>query len=171
MKKRFYLIYFIFFLLIGCPKYRFSESVSNPYGIKSIAIPYFKNNTYEAGLEYIFTNTLILEFNRNQRIAVDNKALADAVIEGTIESVDLIAISFTREDRALEYRSRIRLSIILRKRETGEILWRIKDVYYKEDYNVEEEAQFTEIHKREAFSRIAKKAAEDIYDNIVVSGF
>ncbi|MDY6862406.1 MAG: LptE family protein [Thermodesulfobacteriota bacterium] len=168
MRKKFFLIYLIFFIaIIGCPKYRFTVGKSNTYGIKTVAIPYFKNKTYEAGLEYIFTNSLVSVFNKNQQVAVYNKDSADAIIEGTIEYVDLTAISFTREDKALEYRSRIRLSIILRKRETGEILWRNEDIDVQEDFNVEGGAQYTDIHKRESFLRIAKKASEDIYDSIM----
>ena len=61
------------------------KTVRSFSGINSIAIPYFENKTYRAGLERYVTEALVDEFVKSRTIPVVSEGDADAVIRGVIE--------------------------------------------------------------------------------------
>jgi hypothetical protein len=58
-----------------------------PGGYKQISIPVFKNLSQETAIEVYFTNSLIQEFERSKIARVVDPNLAEAVLEGEIETV------------------------------------------------------------------------------------
>jgi len=58
-----------------------------PGGYKQISIPIFKNLSQEPSIEVYFTNSLIQEFERSKIARVVDPNLAEAVLEGEIETV------------------------------------------------------------------------------------
>jgi hypothetical protein len=49
---------------------------------------------------------------------------ADAILTGSILSLDSTVVSVNRRDEVLEYQSTLTVDVILRRREPSEILWR-----------------------------------------------
>jgi hypothetical protein len=74
-------------LTSGCAYRLGSPDRTLPGGYKQISIPMFKNLSQEVGIEVYFTNSLIQEFERSKIARVVDPNLAEAVIEGEIESV------------------------------------------------------------------------------------
>jgi len=135
--------------------------------VRSIAIPYFVNKSYEPGLERYVTEALVDEFVKSRIIAVVDEAAADAVIRGRIEEFSESVISYDRDDRALEYRSRISLDITLERRDSGEIIWRNKGLVHFEEYSVATDIATTEANKKIALKMTAAELAERIHDSII----
>ncbi len=86
--KKHWGIFFVF-LLAGACRYSFTGSSVPPH-LKTIAIPLFKDNTGtgEANLKDDFTNRLIQKFLDDNSLQVTGKANANALLLGTIVSMN-----------------------------------------------------------------------------------
>ena len=88
------------FSLGGCA-YRagFSER-RIPGGYDLVAVPVFKNNTPEAGIETYFTNSFIRELERAKLARVVTKADSQATVTGSIDRVAYAAGSPIKSDNS-----------------------------------------------------------------------
>jgi hypothetical protein len=77
------------------------------------------------GLEKELVSGLRSEIFRMGRLrVVDLAEQADAILTGSILSLDSSVVSVNRRDEVLEYQSILTVDVILRRREPSEILWR-----------------------------------------------
>ena len=155
------------FAIAGCGYHFIGQKSELLSGIHSIAIPYFANKSYEAGLERILTEALVDEFVKSRIIAVTSEGEADAVIRGKVENFREAVISYDKNDNAMEYRALLELDVTLEKRDTGEGLWRNNKLFHFEDYMVSSEIAATEANKQQALIKIAVEMAERIHDSII----
>jgi hypothetical protein len=153
--------------LAGCGYHFIGQESGVLSGIHSIAIPYFVNKSFEPGLERYVTEALVDEFVKSKFIAVADEAVADAVIRGRIDEFSESVISYDRDDRALEYRTRISMEVTLERKDTAEILWRTKGLYHFEEYSVAADIAETEANKKIALKMTAAELAERIHDSII----
>ncbi|MGE0634017.1 MAG: LptE family protein [Pseudobdellovibrionaceae bacterium] len=71
----------------GCA-YRMGAVERNlPGGYSQVAVPIFKNASYEPSIEVFFTNSLIREFERSKVASVTDRSEAQVILEGDISSV------------------------------------------------------------------------------------
>jgi len=61
-----------------------------PGGYRTVAVPVFKNNTHEAGVEVYFTNAMIRELERSQIGVVTDRKHAQVTLEGIIDSIEYV---------------------------------------------------------------------------------
>lgn len=155
------------FGIAGCGYHFIGQESEVLSGIHSIAIPYFANKSFEAGLERYLTEALVDEFVKSRTISIVDEGEADAVIRGQIENFREAVISYDKNDRALEYRTLMTLDVTLEKRDTGKVLWRNKEIFHFEDYRVSSEIAVTEANKEQAINKIAIEMAERIHDSII----
>lgn len=125
----------IHFSLMGCAYKLSSESDSLPGNVKSIQIPLFKNDSAEVGAETFFTNALKTEALRAKFIQIKNDEKdADAILQGTITGVDVIADESVIEAKntkylptetviATQYKVSVGVELILKRKGSSEILW------------------------------------------------
>jgi len=167
-KKELTILYLLFILgIAGCGYHFIGQESEVLSGIHSIAIPYFSNKSYEAGLERYLTEALVDEFVKSRMVPIVDEGDADALIRGQIENFREFEISYDRDDMALEYRAQVVLDITLEKKDTGEVLWRNKEFLHFEDYRVSPEIAVTEANKEQAIKKIAVEMAERIHDSII----
>jgi outer membrane lipopolysaccharide assembly protein LptE/RlpB len=168
IKKELTLLYILFiFSVAGCGYHFIGQQSEILSGIHSIAIPYFDNESYEAGLERYLTESLVDEFVKSKIISIVDEGEADAVIRGKIENFRENVISYDKDDRALEYRALVTLDVTLERKDTGKILWRNKGLFHFEDYRVSPEIAITEANKGQTIKKIAVEMAERIHDSII----
>ncbi len=76
------------FALSGCAGYRVGD-VKPHYlqDVHSIAVPMFKNNTYQPRVEGLVTNTVIKQFQQDGTFAITGTDKADAVLEGVVTEI------------------------------------------------------------------------------------
>jgi outer membrane lipopolysaccharide assembly protein LptE/RlpB len=136
-------------------------------GITTIAVPYFKNETFEAGADAIFTGTFADQFIQNKRLRVVRIDSADVILRGTIKTIREEVISYNKNDKAMEYRVYVTLDLSLEKRDTGEILWKRKRLKHNEEYQVSNEIMVTESDKKIALEKVARDLAKRVEESII----
>jgi hypothetical protein len=162
------LIGFSLFLgLGGCGYSLEGMRTSLPQEVRTIAIPTMTNRTVEPGIENIFTRAAIREFNLDGRLKVVPKARADSLLEGSIQDFYISSISYDAAGLVLAYRARVTLGVILRRIDTGEILWEAPSIQETQEYRVASSVQTNEARKRLAIVQIAEVVAETVRDLIM----
>ena len=157
----------VMFGLTGCGYHFIGQESGVLSGIHSIAVPYFVNKSFEPGLERFVTEALVDEFVKSKFVKVVDESAADAVLRGRIDEFSESVISYDRDDRALEYRTRVVLDIALERKDTAEVLWRNKGLYHFEEYSVSSDIATTEANKKIALQMTAAELAERIHDSII----
>src|SRR5512134_2040335 len=109
-----------FLLLSACGYRMVGKETHVPLGLNSVAIPTFKNRTYEPGIEVPFTQAFLNEFILDRRVNVVNRAQADSLLEGSITDFRVYSVSYDQSGRALEYQTSVVLDLTLRDR-TGKV--------------------------------------------------
>jgi hypothetical protein len=91
----------------------------------TIAVPAFKNQTFEEDLQIRFNNILVRELEADGRLRVVNDpAGADLVLGGALTAFDPHAISLVKDDNIGQFRITIVATASLLAARSGEILWR-----------------------------------------------
>jgi len=136
-----------------------------PGGIKRIAIPVFKNETYEAGIEDVLTDALIAEFLNSRWVTLSSVEDSDAKIMGVVKDFVTSPIAFRASEFAVEYRARIKCKIQLRDRD-GKVLWEDETLSESEEYEVTVDIFQSEANKARAVERLARNLMEEVHDRI-----
>ncbi|MBW2003428.1 MAG: hypothetical protein JRI72_02280 [Deltaproteobacteria bacterium] len=154
----------IFFSACG---YSFTGGGSFPAGIKSICVLTLENRTSETGAENIFTNDLIYEVTRDDKVVLTTKDRADALLSGIIQSMSIETISRkgAHSSHSLERRVTVAVNLQLTDPD-GRVIWSAKDVSANEAYDVMPDKLATEQKKRDAISALSKRLAEKCYARI-----
>jgi hypothetical protein len=153
----------------GCGYHFVGNDVQAPGNIQSIAVGVVENKTTIVGIETIFTNQLLNQFIRTQRLAVKPPTEADAILSGAITSIETSAIAHLDAEKTLETRVTIGLSLTLKQRESGKILWQNRSLSYYQDYTDRALPLATSENRRLAVDYIANFLAEKVYQEIFAS--
>jgi outer membrane lipopolysaccharide assembly protein LptE/RlpB len=109
-------------LLVACGYQMVGKKTHVPPGLTSIAIPTFKNRTFEPGIEIPLTQAVLNEFIQDRRVKVVSRAEADSILEGVVTNFTTPAVAYDRSGFVLEYFVTVNLRFTLKDR-TGKILW------------------------------------------------
>lgn len=101
----------------------YSTSSRTAKGIKSIAVPFFENQTAEPALEITFTERVIQNLVDDNTLKVTDEDYADAILQGKIVDFQNRPFSFDADLNAEEYRVDIRVVATLTNRVLGEPIW------------------------------------------------
>lgn len=153
-------------LLAACG-YQFRGKQNNlPPDVKSIAIPVFKNRTNEIRIEQIFTDAVIFQFTRSQMVRVVSEGQANAVLDGTVERVEIVDVALTSGDTSRQRRITIWVNAKLIRKRDGKVLWENRSLWQNATYNVAGSPQATEFNKRTAITELAKSMAQTLHDSV-----
>ena len=106
-----------------------------PGGYRAIAVPVFKNMTFETGVETYFTNAMIREIERARVGKITDKSDAQVVLEGTVDSVRYVGGNTVSNAEKggkmlpnntvlnLQYRILLTTTLRLRRAADQKILW------------------------------------------------
>ena len=160
-----------FFLVLGiglsaCGYHFVGNDVEAPGNIQTIAVGVVENKTTIVGIETIFTSALLNEFIRTQRLVVKPPTEADAILSGAITSIQTGAVSHLDPEKTLETRVTITLSLMLKQRDSGKILWENKSLTYYQEYTDRALPLATSENRRLAVAYIANFLAEKVYQEI-----
>jgi outer membrane lipopolysaccharide assembly protein LptE/RlpB len=158
-------IIFLFVMIVSACGYKFTGGGSFPAGIKSICVVTLENRTSETGAENIFTNDLIYEVTRDNKVLLTTKDKADALLSGIIKSMSIQTISHTGTLTPLERRVTITVDVKLTDPD-GKVIWYANDVSANEAYDVMSDKLATEQKRRDAISALSKRLAERLYARI-----
>lgn len=152
---------FSFFVPLGCGYQMVGKETHVPPGLNSLAVPTFKNQTFEPGIEVPFTQGFLKEFIRDRRVNIVDRKGADSVLEGVIKSFTIYSVSYDKSGLALEYEVRVILDVTLKKR-TGEVLWEERNFSETRWFRASSDVLVNETNKAVALQQIGRFSAERI---------
>ncbi|MCD6150837.1 MAG: LptE family protein [Deltaproteobacteria bacterium] len=154
--------------LPACLGYQFRGYGNNlPADIKTVAIIPFDNHTYESMVETYMVNSLINEFSRSKWLKVVGEKDADLVISGAVLSVSTNSISYSGDDRAYEYRVRVKIEVEARDIRQDVVIWQNDSMSEVEEYHTSGVPNDVQIQKRMAIQKICKVLAENVHDRLL----
>ena len=107
----------------GCGYSVMNTRLSDEY--HTIAVPAFKNESFEQEIQIAVTNLLIRELKADGRYrVVDDPAAADLVFRGAITDFDAHAISFDTDDNIGQFKILLTARATLEDTRTGRIICR-----------------------------------------------
>lgn len=135
----------------------------------TIAIPYFKNKTFEPGAEKIFTDAFMREFIESRKLKIVSESQADVILYGTVRNLKEESIGQNANDKTIEYLLFMTLDLRLEQRTTGKLLWSRKGMRHAEDYPIaDDNIQLSEAAKKAALQKIAADLAERSHDSLMM---
>jgi outer membrane lipopolysaccharide assembly protein LptE/RlpB len=153
-------------LLCACG-YRFAGSGSFPEGVKYIFIEVFENRTSKIGVERIVTNQLIFEFSRQRESSLVSKLdKADAVINGSINSIRTQTISRLDTEVANEREVVMTVDLRMIKKDGGAVIWAAKGLSDREAYDVASNKIQTDRNEEAAIQRLSERLSERIFNRL-----
>jgi len=157
LKKIFPIICVI--LVMGCGYKMVGKETHVPPGLNSVAIPTFKNETFEPGIEVPFTQAFLREFIRDRRVNVVNRAEADSILEGVIKKFNIFSVSYDRSGFVLEYQTYVTLDLTLKDR-AGKILWEERGFTETRWFRASSDVLTSETNKATAIQETGRFVAE-----------
>ena len=141
--------------------YRFGGYRDAYAQIDSLNIPPFENRTRQVGIEALFTNDLVYEVGRGDRISLADDDTADAVLNGVIKDLKTNTISRENINTATERRVYVTVELTVKDRQ-GRKVWG-QNLQENEAYFVELDKVSTESSLREALETISRRIAEKFH--------
>lgn len=111
------------FALTGCAGYHLGASVPKKMnGIKTVAVPTFRNETLVPRLESLAASTVVAEFQNDGTFKVCSPEEADVIVAGTIEKIRRRGARSVRSDivKQQEYTLQVTFNYTVTRRTTGE---------------------------------------------------
>ncbi len=146
-------------LTSGCGVYSFSGSGLS--GIKTIAIPFFDNQTQEYGLREALTEEIAERFVQDNTLKVVNERTADSILRGVITKYEREAHTFDEQENIEEYIVRIWVKVTFEEKKGKKIIWKEDNLLGWGIYSAQDETE--EMGKERAI----EKLAEDIVNKTV----
>jgi len=112
-------------LIAGCGYKMMGKETYVPPGLHSIAIPTFKNQTFEPGIEIAFTEAVLNEFIQDRRVKVVSRSEADCILEGAITYFSTAGSAYSVSGFVAQYSINVTINLSLKDR-TGKVLWEQK---------------------------------------------
>jgi hypothetical protein len=112
-------------LLPSCGPYSFSGS-GLPGHIKIIAVPLVEDRTPEFAVNEQLTDAIINEITRDNTLKIGNEAGADAIVIGTIISLEDRADTYTSQEQVESYRVYVTVEFEVQDRKKNSSLWKEK---------------------------------------------
>lgn len=140
----------------------------SPVATKSIAIPLFQNRSLEPRLENVLTMAFRGRIQEMPCVTLCSHKEADALLKGTILSVDSHTAAVNEQFFAMEYRMRVVIAVSLVRRADGEVLW--------QDDRLEEEVSFYATsdpllfkdNRDEALAKLSHRMSEKAVDRLML---
>ncbi len=145
-------------LVMSCGYQMVGKETHIPPGLNSVAIPTFKNQTFEPGIEIPFTQAFLTEFIQDKRVNVVGRAEASSVLEGVVKFFTIFSVSYNASGFVSEYQTNVILDITLKDR-TGKVLWQEKDFSETAWFRASSSGLINEANKQAAIQETGRLVA------------
>ncbi len=152
---------FCLILLVACGYQMVGKETHVPPGVNSVAIPTFKNKTFEPGIEISFTQAFLTEFIQDRRVKVVSRAEADSTLEGVVTDFRTYAVAYDRSGFVLQYQIGVTVNLALKDR-AGKVLWEEKNLGETQWFRASSIGVTNEAAKQAAIQKAAGIMAERI---------
>jgi len=150
------------FTLSGCG-YQFTGGKRIlPGQIDSLTIPIFQNETARPFLETILTNQVRSRFARFTGVELVNEdRSAEGRLDGRIAAYEVKASAFDALDNIIEYKVTMRIEVVLKRQETGKILWK-NQVVWDGTFPGGIDKNLQAVNEQKAILEICERAAGEV---------
>jgi outer membrane lipopolysaccharide assembly protein LptE/RlpB len=153
----------LFSATLGCGYHIMGKGGEFSEGITSVAIIPLENKTMEPNLTSIFTSALRREFIFRREVEVVAEEKAQATLQGSVTSENIVSTAYDQEGRAIEYDITITLDLRFIRRGNNAILWKGDKIAGTWHYQASSDVIVNEGNKNKAIQKIAADLAERIY--------
>lgn len=153
----------LFSATLGCGYHIMGKGGEFPEGITSVAIIPLENKTKEPNLTSIFTSALRHEFIFRREVEVVPEEKAEATLQGSVSSINIVSTAYDSTGRASEYDITITLDLRLVRRGNNAVLWKGDKIAATWHYKASLDVMVNEGNKNAAIQKIATDLAEKIY--------
>lgn len=161
-------------LILGCGYHFKPVGSALNVELESIAIPPFSSNSSHPRVEQDFTKIVRREFLRYSRIRIEDQATARIILRGHLQSITTEPLTYTITQQTIHgfvstdevTRSRVirvRLTVTVTDRATGEIIWQDASLTGKAIFQVSSDPLVTQYNQRLALNSIAQGVATRIF--------
>ncbi|GAB4168226.1 MAG: hypothetical protein Tsb0017_00100 [Geothermobacteraceae bacterium] len=136
-------------------------------GVKRVYIETFRNRTAEPFLDTLVSNAVERRFQRSRTLqVVDSREQAEAVLTGEVSFYQSKPVSYDKNDKVSEYRTRMKLSARLEVADSGRRLWQ-GELSRREEYAASDNLALQEDRERAAAEVLAEDLADDLYERLL----
>jgi len=157
---------------LGCGYHTAGHAAQLPESIQTIAVPAFKNETLNYGIEKMLTTSVVREFTTRTRYRIMNDTGddADATLRGTVLSTVATPLTYdTATGRAASVLIVVSIKVLFTDR-NGKVLYQNPAYVFREQYEVSQDlASFFE-EDSPAFRHLSQDFARTLVSN-VLEGF
>jgi hypothetical protein len=150
----------------GCGWHFAERTDAIPKELTTVAIPLWKNDTLEPGLEAIFTNAMLRQFAAKGWLDPVSPTNADTILEGRITSIDVQPLSFSSVAIELENRVTVVASVTLKRKKDQSVLWSTTRLVEAEEYDSTADFNVNLRNKEQALRKVAVDMASTVHDQI-----
>ena len=168
MKRSIPVLFLVLLFAAGCG-YRIHGDGERPYyGVNRIHVPAINNATTYTNLTYDLTNEIISRLSISQGVKVTGRETADAVLDVSIVSMEIRAAARERDYEASASR-RVVLTVeaVLKRTDTGEVLWQGGRIQSRRTYQVTEDQSFVEANLARSLKEMARELADKIQRSMI----
>lgn len=174
MKRIILLLVVVALMTPGCGYALAGRGSFLPAYISVVGIPQLVNNTPFFQVEQILTEKIRTEFiGRGRYTVVPEPEGADAVVTGTVTSINVQPIGFTEQQLASRYQFTLTMNVQFTDSRTSQVLWANSALTFREEYelstrsNVALEGATFLSQERSSFDRIADDVARTVVTAIL----
>lgn len=120
--------------------------------------------SYQPGLEMDITNAVIRRFETDGNLKIVTADKADAILSMDLLQYEQEGVRFNPLENVAEYRLFIVMGLVLKHRETGEVIWREPSFSGNKEYFV---TQIRPMGQKAATEEAIKDLARKIVDRVV----
>ena len=145
-----------------------------PAYIRIVGIPPLINNTAFFQVEQILTEKIRTEFiGRGRYTVIPDTEGGDAVVTGTVTSINVQPVGFTEQQLASRYQFTLTMNVQFTDARTTQVLWSNSALTFREEYelstrsNIALEGATFLSQERSSFDRIADDVARTVVTAIL----
>jgi len=152
----------ILLVVAGCG-YHVMQPARGGAGLEgtTIEVSIFANRSFRPNIEAILTDIIVDELAKREEGRIVEQG-GDLVLSGTILSYDTTHVSYTATDQVKEYRATVRAEVILRRRATGQVVWK-GILASSQEFPALDDLVFQQNSEDAAIREISRKLAREIY--------
>lgn len=153
-------------LASGCGYALQGRGITTDPSIKRIAVPLFKDRSGKPGLDARVTEAVMVELLKRGRFTVVRDAAnVDAVVEGEIQSWNVLPVGFSTESgvtQASRYTISLTASVVYRKIGQKEPLWSSDAFSQRDEYDMGDNASSYFDREEQSIERLSEAFARSL---------
>jgi len=152
------------FMLQGCAYY--STSATGSGGIRTVAIPLLENESLEANIHQVLTDSLTQGFVSDGALRVVGEDLADAIVQATV--VEVKEDPFTYANQADQYQISVYLKVVFYDTREKKTLWENERM---RGYGIYSAVGSREANRQAGLNEAIRMLTRDVVDRTQVGGW